>query len=193
MGRERAEPGPTRRLATFVGRRHDLELLQGRLSSAVGGRGQVVGIVGEAGLGKSRLLHEFRQGLGPDVRYVEGRCLPYGSAIPYLPLLDILRDHCGIVDTDSPRAIVEKVRRGLEEVGMNPAEGAPYLLQLLGIRDGTERLAVLSPEAIKARTFETQRQLGLKGSRRRLWSSRSRTSTGSTRRRTSTWARWSRA
>jgi transcriptional regulator with AAA-type ATPase domain/tetratricopeptide (TPR) repeat protein len=167
VGRERAEPGPTRRLTTFVGRRHDLELLQGRLNSAVGGRGQVVGIVGEAGLGKSRLLHEFRQGLGEDVRYVEGRCLPYGSAIPYLPLLDILRGHCGIVDTDSPKLIVEKVRRGLEEVGMDPAEGAPYLLQLLGIRDGTERLAVLSPEAIKARTFETQRQLGLKGSRRR--------------------------
>ena len=167
VGRERAEPGPTRRLATFVGRRHDLDLLQARLSSAVGGLGQVVGIVGEAGLGKSRLLHEFRQGLGESIRYVEGRCLPYGSAIPYLPLLDILRGHCGIVDADSPKAIVEKVRRGLEEVGMDPAEGAPYLLQLLGIRDGTERLAVLSPEAIKARTFETQRQLGLKGSRRR--------------------------
>ena len=166
LGRERPEPGPTRRLATFVGRRHDLELLQGRLRSAVAGRGQVVGIVGEAGLGKSRLLHELRQSLGPDVRYVEGRCLPYGSAIPYLPLLDILRAHCGIVDADSPKTIVEKVRRGLEEVGMDPAEGAPYLLQLLGIRDGTERLAVLSPEAIKARTFETQRQLGLKGSRR---------------------------
>jgi DNA-binding NtrC family response regulator/tetratricopeptide (TPR) repeat protein len=167
VGRERPEPGPTRRLATFVGRRHDLELLQGRLHSAVAGRGQVVGIVGEAGLGKSRLLHEFRQALGSDVRYVEGRCLPYGSAIPYLPLLDILRAHCGIIDADSPKAIIEKVRRGLEEVGMDPAEGAPYLLQLLGIRDGTERLAVLSPEAIKARTFETQRQLGLKGSRRR--------------------------
>jgi tetratricopeptide (TPR) repeat protein/MoxR-like ATPase len=167
VGRERTDPAPTRRLATFVGRRHDLELLQGRLSSAIGGRGQVVGIVGEAGLGKSRLLHEFRQGLSQDVRYVEGRCLPYGSAIPYLPLLDVLRGHCGIVDADSPKAIVEKVRRGLEEVGMDPAEGAPYLLQLLGVRDGTERLAVLSPEAIKARTFETQRQLGLKGSRRR--------------------------
>jgi transcriptional regulator with AAA-type ATPase domain/tetratricopeptide (TPR) repeat protein len=167
LGRERPEPGPTRRIATFVGRQHDLELLQGRLQSAVAGRGQVVGIVGEAGLGKSRLLQEFRQSLGPEVRYVEGRCLPYGSAIPYLPLLDILRAHCGIVDADSPKTIVEKVRRGLEEVGMDPAENAPYLLQLLGIRDGTERLVVLSPEAIKARTFETQRQLGLKGSRRR--------------------------
>jgi transcriptional regulator with AAA-type ATPase domain/tetratricopeptide (TPR) repeat protein len=167
LGRERPEPAPTRRLAIFVGRGHDLELLQGRLRSAIAGRGQVVGIVGEAGLGKSRLLHEFRQALAPDVRYVEGRCLPYGSAIPYLPLLDILRAHCGIVDADSPKTIVEKVRRGLEEVGMDPAEGAPYLLQLLGVRDGTERLAVLSPEAIKARTFETQRQLGLKGSRRR--------------------------
>jgi transcriptional regulator with AAA-type ATPase domain/tetratricopeptide (TPR) repeat protein len=167
LGRERTDPAPTRRLAAFVGRRHDLELLQSRLESAIAGRGQVVGIVGEAGLGKSRLLHEFRRGLGPDVRYVEGRCVPYGSAIPYLPLLDILRAHCGIVEADSPKVIVEKVRRGLEEVGMDPAEGAPYLLQLLGIRDGTERLAVLSPEAIKARTFETQRQLGLKGSRRR--------------------------
>ena len=57
VSRERPEPGPTRRLAPFVGRRHDLELLQGRLHSAIAGRGQVVGIVGEAGLGKSRLLH----------------------------------------------------------------------------------------------------------------------------------------
>jgi tetratricopeptide (TPR) repeat protein len=167
VGRERMDPGPGRRLATFVGRRHDLELLHSRLRSAVAGLGQVVGIAGEAGIGKSRLLYEFRQSLGEDVRYLEGRCLSYGSGIPYLPLLDILRDHCGILDTDAPKVIVEKVRRGLEEVGMDPADGAPYLLQLLGIRDGTERLAVLSPEAIKARTFETQRQLGLKGSRRR--------------------------
>jgi tetratricopeptide (TPR) repeat protein len=167
VGRERMDPGPGRRLATFVGRRHDVELLQSRLRSAIAGHGQVVGIAGEAGIGKSRLLYEFRQTLGEDVRYLEGRCLSYGSGIPYLPLLDILRDHCGILETDGPKAIVDKVRRGLEEVGMDPAEGAPYLLQLLGIRDGTDRLAVLSPEAIKARTFETQRQLGLKGSRRR--------------------------
>jgi predicted ATPase len=88
--------------------------------------------------------------------------------MPYLPVLDLLRQHCGITETDSSEAIVQKVRSGLQGVGMDAEEGAPYLFQLLGIKEGAERLAVLNPEAIKARTFETLRQLILNVGRQRL-------------------------
>jgi DNA-binding NtrC family response regulator/tetratricopeptide (TPR) repeat protein len=167
-GRERPGAGPRRRLATFVGRRHELELLQSRLASAMSGRGQVVGIAGEAGIGKTRLLLEVRQSLpGDRVTYLEGHCVPYGDAIPYLPLLHLVRNNCAIAETDPPEAIVEKVRIAVRAVGLDPDEAGPYLLQLLGVKEGTARLARLSPEAIKGRTFETLRQMALKASRQR--------------------------
>jgi tetratricopeptide (TPR) repeat protein len=167
-GREHPAPGIMRRMARFVGRQHELELLESRLASAMTGRGQVVGIAGEAGIGKTRLLFEFRQRLGADrVAYVEGHCLAYGSAMPYLPLLDILRHTCAIGETDTPEEIGDKVRAALHAAGMDAEEAAPYLLQLLGVKEGTGPLGQLSPEAIKGRTFETLRQMALRGSRRR--------------------------
>ena len=168
VGRERTGLGLGRRMAQFVGRHHELELLRSRWAAALLGRGQVVGIVGEAGIGKSRLLFEFRQSLtGERVTYLEGRCHFYGSAIPYLPVIDIIRNNCGITEADTPEAIAEKVRLSLLAVEMEPDEWGPYFLHLLGVKEGTDRLAVMSPEAIKAQTLETLRQMSLKGSRHR--------------------------
>src|SRR5207253_3037050 len=127
-----------------------------------------VGIVAEAGGGKSRLLYEFRQRMAEKrVTYLEGRCLSYGNTIPYHPILDVLRHNCGITETDSPEAMTEKVRVALQEVGMETEDSAPYLLQLLGVKDGTESIRVLTPEAIRTRTFDTLRQMSLKGSQQR--------------------------
>src|SRR5438874_701812 len=80
--------------------------------------------------------------------------------------MDILRNNAGITETDSPEAMATKVRLSLQEVDLDPEEGAPYLLQLLGVKEGTEPLAMLSPEAIKTRTFATLRQMSLRGSQR---------------------------
>jgi predicted ATPase len=101
------------------------------------------------------------------VTYLEGRCLSYGSAMPYHPMIDVVRHNCGITDTDDAALISEKVRFGLQEVGMDPEDAAPYLLQLVGVKEGMERLTALSPEAIKTRTFATLRQMSLNGSRQR--------------------------
>jgi tetratricopeptide (TPR) repeat protein len=167
-GHERAGLELGGRLARFVGRTHELELLQDRLASAVRGQGQVVGIVGEAGIGKSRLLYEFRQSVGEErVTYLEGHCLSYGTAIPYLPVLEMLRSNCWITETDAPEAIEEKVHRGLESVGLDAREAAPYLLHFLGVKEGTEGLALLAAEVIQSRTFEILRQMSLNGSRQR--------------------------
>jgi tetratricopeptide (TPR) repeat protein len=156
-----------RSLAEFVGRERDFAGLHELLAQVKDGQGQVVGIVGEPGVGKSRLLYELRQSLaGRPVTYLEGRCLSYGSNIPYLPVVDQLRNNCGITDADSPRVIADKVRFALREVGMDPEEDAPCLLHLLGLKEGTERLDVLTDEAIKARTFDTLQQMTLRGSGR---------------------------
>src|SRR5712691_6345832 len=167
--RPRRSPGARlgeRTLSRFAGRERELAVLHEVLAQAEAGQGQVVGIVAEAGVGKSRFLYEFRQSLtGKRLTYLTGSCLSYGQAIPYLPLLDILRHNCGITEADSPETITTRVRLGLQEVGLDPEAGAPYLLHLLGIQAGTEGLAVLSPETIKTRTFDTLRQMSLRGSR----------------------------
>ena len=157
-----------RTLSQFVGRERDLATLEAVWAQAEAGQGQVVGIVAEAGGGKSRLLYEFRQRLqDKQATYLEGRCLSYGSTIPYHPLIDVLRHNCGISETESPEAIIAKVHVALHEVGMDAEESAPYLLQLLGVKDGTASLTILTPEAIRARTFDTLRQMSLKGSQLR--------------------------
>jgi hypothetical protein len=143
-----------RPLSRFVGRARECALLAEILGQVQEGRGHVVGMVGEPGVGKSRLLYEFHQ-LGAGVtpapaaqptRYLEGHCLAYGSAIPYLPVLDLLRSCCGITPSDSPVAMAEKVRLGLQTAGLEPDEGGLYLLPLLGGPTETDRLASLSPE-----------------------------------------------
>src|SRR5438094_10095228 len=104
-------------------------------------------------MGKSRLLMEFRRTLADrDVLCLDGACLSYGSAIPYLPLLDLLRGAFGIVDGDTPAAMAAKAARALEELGVDPAATVPYVLHLLGVKEDTAPLEALSPEAIKART-----------------------------------------
>ena len=157
-----------RTLSAFVGRERELATLEEIFAQVERGHGQVVGIVAEAGGGKSRLLYEFRQRLQDKrVTYLEGRCLSYGQTIPYHPLIEVLRQNCDIIETNSPEAIIEKVRFALQEVGMDAEESALYLLQLLGVKEGTEPLAVLTPEAIRTRTFETLKQMSLNGSQRR--------------------------
>ena len=167
-GVERAGFGSGRRLTALAGRSHELELLRDRFAAAADGHGQVVGIVGEAGIGKSRLLLELRRSLRSErAGWFEGHCLSYGSAVPYLPVIAILRRSMRIAEGDSATSIARKVRAGLEDLEMEPEEWAPYLHHLLGVKEGTERLSVLSRDAIRARTVSALRQMGLRGSRQR--------------------------
>ncbi len=166
--RSRLEGSDAQLLTRFVGRERESQILPSLLGRAEAGEGQVVGIVGESGVGKSRLFHEFRRSQGGrSMTFLEGRCLSYGSSIPYLPVLDILRQSCGIIETDNPEGIREKIQWSLNNVGMDPAGAAPYLLHLLGVKAGTETLATLSPEAIKTRSYGVLREMMFKESRRR--------------------------
>jgi len=146
-----------RALSKFVGRDWQIAELTALFAAVEEGRGQIVGIVGDPGAGKSRLLYEFRQGLdSKPVHHLEGRCVSYGSSIPYGPILDITKQKLGILETDSVESIVAKALSGVAEVGLDPPKGASIVLLLLGIRDGSERVEMLTPEIIKARTFELE-------------------------------------
>jgi len=149
-------------LSPFVGRDQDMALLQARLAQAVRGQGQVVGIAGEPGIGKSRLLAEFRQHLtGQPVQYYEEHCVAYGQATPYLPVLDILRQCCGITDADPAAVVMTKVHQALQTVGLASEVEAPVLLPLLDIPVEPAQLAGLSPAMLKVRAFALLRHLSL--------------------------------
>jgi DNA-binding NtrC family response regulator/tetratricopeptide (TPR) repeat protein len=167
VGREGPGLGPAGRMASFVGRQQEMAVLHSRLAAALRGRGQLVSIVGDAGIGKSRLLHEFGQSVGADqATYIEGRCLSYGSAIPYLPVLDLVRAVCRITEADDATAAAEKIRHTLGQAGMEPGKVGPYLLDLLGYKDGTEGVDPAPPDAVKAGISEAFRQITLGASHR---------------------------
>ena len=151
----------------FVNRTSEMAVLNDLVTPVEDGRGQALGIVGEPGIGKSRLLAEFRGRLGEAMRWVEGRCLSYGTTVPYLLVLDLLRGICGIVETDTPEVIAEKLSSALRAVGMEPDDDAPPLLHLLGIEDGGDSPARSSPEAVKAKAFPILSQLIVGSSRSR--------------------------
>ena len=96
----RLDAAVARGLSPFVGRGRDIDVLNGLWQNALAGRGQIVMISGEPGIGKSRLLLEFHRALGDDVIWREAHCVSYGENIPYLPVIELvkigLRHHgCG--------------------------------------------------------------------------------------------------
>jgi len=156
------------RTASFVDRDSESAVLNNVLRQVENGRGQAVGLVGEPGIGKSRLVAEFHNQLAAGrVTWVEGRCLSYGTGIPYLLALDLLRSNCGIGETDTSDLVLEKLYSALREAGMDPDEHGPVLRHLLEIDDEAGLPALLSPEAVKSKAFETLRQLNIKRSAQR--------------------------
>ena len=153
----------------FVGRAREVALLQASLAQVAQGQGQALGILGEPGMGKSRLLAEFRQRLaGQAVTYYAGQCLPYGPATPYLPLRDVVRQHCGLGATDPPEAVTAAVHRCVQATGLHPEEGAAVLLQLLEMPVEDAAFTQRSPEERKALTFHVLHQLCQSVSQRQL-------------------------
>jgi predicted ATPase/class 3 adenylate cyclase len=145
-------------LSPFSGRTAELGTLRQAFRAAVEGEGQVIGLSGDPGLGKSRLAYELRRATEGDAAAFEGRCLPFGSAVPYLPILDLVRDACGIVPGDDRDGVAAKIGSTLAEVGLDAGIGR-YLHHALDVTSGDEQLASLDPATIKGRTFEALRKL----------------------------------
>src|SRR5260370_42513587 len=96
-------------LSPFTGRDRELAELHRVLEVVAGGEGQVVGLAGDPGLGKSRLAWEFRRLAEGCATVIEGRCLSYGTSIAYLPLFGLVRPGCRIAAGDSPDLAATKI------------------------------------------------------------------------------------
>jgi class 3 adenylate cyclase/tetratricopeptide (TPR) repeat protein len=147
-------------LTPLVGRDAELGVLTEAWASVLDGRGRVVSIVGEAGLGKSRLLLEFTRHLGAgDARLVEGTCFTYGEDTSFLPFLRIVRELCGVGEGDPEPAAKEAIAARLDRVGLPSEITAPYLHNLLSYSVDDEVFPYLTPELVRRRTGSALRAL----------------------------------
>ena len=154
-----------RGLTPFVGRERELELLLDAFDRAKAGRGQAISIMSEAGLGKSRLLYEFRKTVAnEDVTFLEGKCLSYSRTVAYHPMIDILKANFDVLENDGDAEIREKVKRGLKRLRLDEILTLPYFLELLSVKDSGIDKIPMSPEAKKDRIMEALKQIVLKGS-----------------------------
>src|SRR5213592_99179 len=111
-------------LTTLVGRERELALLQDRFAEVQAGRGQVVFVFGEPGVGKSRLLLEFRRHVeAAGARWLTGRCVSYSRTTSYLAIADLVRNLLGIQEADGVEAIIGKIAAGVAGLGGGPRPG----------------------------------------------------------------------
>jgi class 3 adenylate cyclase/tetratricopeptide (TPR) repeat protein len=164
--RSRFQVSATRRgLTRFVGREHEVQQLAHAFERAAAGHGQAVAVVGEAGVGKSRLVWEFTQSHRTHGWLVlESGSASYGKATPYLPVVDLLKGYCRIQERDDPRAIRERVAGKLL---MLDRALEPLLTPLLALLDAPvddAAWAALDPPQRRQQTLEAVKRLLLRES-----------------------------
>jgi class 3 adenylate cyclase/tetratricopeptide (TPR) repeat protein/ribosomal protein L40E len=164
----RLEAAVIRGLTRFVGRDKEMATLKEAFEKARSGSGQVVGIVGEAGVGKSRLLFEMRRTL-PEGQYtlLEGRCLHFGGSMPYLPFLDILRTYFGIEEGDREYLVKKKMTEKVLGLDEKLQEALPPIEDILSLKVEDEVYLKLDPPAKRMRIFEAIRDTLIRESQRK--------------------------
>ena len=165
--RTRLEVSASHGLSRFVGRRNELERMQAMLRLTHDGHGQIVGIIGEAGAGKSRLCHEFKLLAKSDCLILECRSESYGKAFPYLPLIDMLKCYLQIASDDDDRRKLEKVTGRVLALDRTLEDTIPFLLALLGVADPASPIDHMDPQIRRRRTFDAIGRLVLREARDR--------------------------
>jgi adenylate cyclase len=165
-----AAPGrPAVGAARLVGRDGELALLDDALTRAMQGQAQVVGVVGEAGVGKSRLCEEFARlatGRGAIVRRTTG--VSHGRDVPFLPILSLLRGYFGVVDADTPGEARDKIAARVLALDQRFDEALPLIFDFLEITDPARPPLRLSPDARMDRLFSTFRRISARRSEREV-------------------------
>jgi class 3 adenylate cyclase/tetratricopeptide (TPR) repeat protein len=167
-GRSRLSASAGRGLTRFVGRQTEVAHLRRALERAGAGRGQVVAVVGDAGVGKSRLLYELTHSAAAEGWLIlEGAAVSYGRATPYLPLVDLLRRYFGILDHDEASAVRRKVSERLHARDHALQASLPVFCALLDVPVDDPQWDALDPSQRRARTLEAIKRLILKESQSR--------------------------
>ncbi|MGH8242068.1 MAG: AAA family ATPase [Steroidobacteraceae bacterium] len=154
-------PARSARRSDFVGRARELAALDAAANAARGGSGQLVCVVGEAGLGKSRLVEEFRR-KGDGLRAVTANCLAHHAATPYMPVATLLRALCGATEDDPREIVAHRLRETLLAADMREPEARELLLALLNVPGNDASVAELAPETRRMRTFHCATRLVLR-------------------------------
>ena len=163
--RSRFDVSAEKGLTPFVGRERELELLLDGLERAKSGSGQAISIVAEAGVGKSRLLYEFRKKVAnEDLTLLEGKCLSFSRGVGYHPIIDILRSNFDVQDGDPDAEIRHKVTRGLKILKADEVTTLPYILELLAVKNSGIDTMPMSPEMRKDKIIGALRRIVLSGS-----------------------------
>ena len=158
--RDSERPAPE---GPLVGRDFELTVLERAMDGLREGKGVIVSVIGEAGIGKSRLVAEVRAEYSDVIRFVEGRAVSYAQSFPYSPIRDLLRDWLGVgASTPETRVRLELKAQVAGLFGDNADEAYPFLANLLGLAlepDAAERVRELNRESVQHQTFEVFAEL----------------------------------
>jgi ABC-type transport system substrate-binding protein/class 3 adenylate cyclase len=157
------EAGPPLLEGPLVGRDFELTVLERAMEGLQEGRGVIVSVTGEAGIGKTRLLAEARKRYSNTIRFIEGRAVSYAQSFPYSPIRDLLRDWLHVGATTPETRVRLELKAQVSELFGDQAEDAyPFLANLLGLTlepDAAERIRELNRESVQHQTFDVFSEL----------------------------------
>ncbi|MBT4512643.1 MAG: AAA family ATPase, partial [Chloroflexi bacterium] len=143
-------------LTKLVGRQPEMEALSSAFEKVKRKNTQVVDVVGEAGVGKSRLVYEFRQQIGSEANFMTGICTHYGRNINFLPIIDLVRQSFSIEEGMTEEEARHRIR---EKAGEKLKSMVPFYENLLSLKVDDPKFNSLNPEGRKFGTFEAVKDL----------------------------------
>src|SRR5262245_17596041 len=186
--RTRLHAALTRGLTPFVGRKTEIEAFQKLVEKSAAGRGQIFSMVGDPGMGKSRLVYEFIHfHVPPDWLVLEAPSVSYGKATPYFPVIEMLRRYCGISGGDAAESVQEKIVDHVLRLDEMLMDAIPPIFALLGVSpdgkggslashessgrrqnviDATKKFTDMEPQQRRRHTFESLKRLMIRESQK---------------------------
>jgi class 3 adenylate cyclase/tetratricopeptide (TPR) repeat protein len=166
-GAGRVEAGAETGLTPLVGRDTELAALHDAFRAARDGRGRACFLVGDAGIGKSRLLYEFRNNLAGEPHvWFEGRCASYGSTTAFRFVVDGLQRYFAIEDQDDDASALRKLSEGLAQLGDELAWSEPLLQKLLSLPVSDPEIESLNAAARRSETIRALHAFFLRAAER---------------------------
>jgi class 3 adenylate cyclase/tetratricopeptide (TPR) repeat protein len=162
--RTRLQRAAARGLTKFVGRQHEMEALKYAAEQAQAGHGQIVAVMGDPGVGKSRLYYEFKAVSQSGWMVLEAFSVSHGKASAYLPVLDLLSQYFEISRDDDDRKRRERVLGKVLGLDRTLEDTLPYLYSLQGVTDTGDSLAQMDPQIRRRRTLEAIKRILLRES-----------------------------
>ena len=158
--RTRLEAARARGFSKFVGREREMTTLENTLAAAIGGHGQVVGVVAEPGVGKSRLCLEFVQRCrARGLAVYEAHCPSHGKLVPLLPVLEMVRDYFGITHKDGDQLAREKIAGRMLLLDRDLEPFLPLAFDFLGVPDPQRPAPAMDPAIRQRQLFAFTRRL----------------------------------